>query len=132
MVQCKGYFEAIPKAVATMPEESAIKAPSGLPKSLLPLFHNYEVDTIVPERDAAFIILTVLAAGRWQQIKDLFALYGWERIAATVQDDLAGLRTLPDVVANFWSVVFWERPLTQRSLLEKWSPTRIVLRKEDE
>ncbi len=97
-----------------------------LPDCLVPLFHNYETSTIVPPRDATFFILTVLAHGEWRQIQALFALYKEQRIKAVVRADLDGLHPLPDVVANFWSVVFWGQPLRPRTLLERWSLTRNV------
>ena len=99
-----------------------------LPDCLVPLFHNYETSTIVPLRDAPFIILTVLVRGGWRQIQALFALYNGQRIKAVVRADLDELRTLPDVVANFWSVVFWRQPLRPRTLLQRWSLTRNVPR----
>lgn len=97
-----------------------------LPEALIPLFHNYEADTIAPRRDATLVILTVLSKGGWRQIEALFALYGAERIEATVHADLNGLHMLPDITANFWSIVFWGLPLKRRSLVEKWSPTRTI------
>ncbi len=124
----EGTTEPLPARSAGAPsvftDGDALHA--GLPEGLAPLFHNYETSTIVLLRDAALVILTVLARGEWHQVEDLFALYGWERVATTVRADLDGLHLLPDIVANFWSVVFWGRSLRQRTVLERWSPTRIV------
>jgi len=100
-----------------------------LPESLTPLFHNYEVATISPSRHASLIILTVLSRGDWFQVEALFALYGWEQIEEVVRADVVGLRTLPDVVANLWSVIFWGRPLNRKRAVERWAPTRSVGRR---
>lgn len=98
----------------------------GLPGEVRPLFHNYDADTIDASRDAAWIILTVLSRGDWDQVGWLFRTYGWARIEAVVRDDIAGLQTLPRVVANFWSVVFWGRTLPPRPFRERWAATRRV------
>lgn len=118
----EGTSEALPLQPGGSSSVSAGEEAShaGLPVGLTPLFHNYETSTIVPPRDVPLVILTVLAGGEWRQIEGLFALYGWERVETIVRADLNGLHILPDIVANFWSVVFWGHPLTPRTLLERW------------
>ncbi len=76
--------------------------------------------------DAEWIILTILMSGTWEQIQWAFATYGWERVEAVVGEDLAGLQTLPPIVANFWSVVFWNRPLPPVSVQERWGTIRRI------
>ena len=95
-----------------------------LPDSLAPLFHNHELRTVSASKHASLVIITTLSRGTWEQIRDVFAMYGWARIEEIVCGDMKGLRTLPDAVANFWSIVFWGRPLSQRSAAERWAATR--------
>ncbi|MDI3298731.1 MAG: hypothetical protein QJR08_06145 [Bacillota bacterium] len=97
-----------------------------LPEILRPLFHNYAPDSIDPTRDAEWIILTVLLYGDLEHWKWLFSTYGWERVKAVVERDLGGHRVLPHTVANFWSVVFWNRALDPPSPRSRWVPTRLV------
>lgn len=96
-----------------------------LPDEIKPLFHNYHPEKIDVERDAEWIILTVLLYGEWHQIEWAFRTYGWNRIEEVVKKDIEGMRTLPYVVANFWSIVFWGRDLPHPTVREKWAITRL-------
>lgn len=98
---------------------------AGLPDEIKPLFHNYHPEMIDVERDAEWIILTVLLYGEWEQIEWAFRTYGWNRIEEVVRKDIEGMRTLPYVVANFWSIVFWGKRLPPPSPREEWGITRI-------
>ena len=95
-----------------------------LPDEMKPLFHNYRPEAIDLERDADLVVSTVLLYGEWEHIVWLFRTYGWDRIEEWVARDIAGLRTLPYAVANFWSVVFWGKKLPLLSLKERWAITR--------
>lgn len=99
---------------------------SGLPDILKPLFHNYALERIDPARDADWIILTVLLYGDLEHWRWLFSTYGWDRVKAVVERDITGNRVLPHTVANFWSVVFWNRRLEPPSPRDRWAPTRRV------
>lgn len=97
-----------------------------LPPEIARLFHNYRAELIDPERDARWVILTVLRDGDWDDHRWLFARYGWEEIARVVREDLEGLKTLPPSVANFWSLIFWGKPLSPRKPADRWRPTRLI------
>lgn len=98
----------------------------GLPDEIKPLFHNYRVETIDTERDAEFVIWTVLAYGDWEELEWAFRTYGWDRIQQVVEKDLNGLNSLPRSVLNFWSIVFWGKPLPPQTPRERWAQTRLV------
>lgn len=100
--------------------------PAGLPDMLRPFFHNYAQEEIDLARDAEWIILTVLLYGDLEHWKWLLSAYGWDRVKVVVERDISGNRVLPHTVANFWSVVFWNRPLDPPSLRDRWAPTRLV------
>lgn len=102
----------------------------GLPDDLKRLFHNYWAETIDLDRDADFVIWTVLAYGDWDEIKWAFRTYGWERVKGVVARDLAGPQSLPRSVLNFWSIVFWGKPLPPQTPRERWAITRNVAPKE--
>lgn len=101
-----------------------------LPDILRPLFHNYRVETIDPARNADLIIKTVLTdATDWDQVREVFWLYGWDRVKEAVLWDFRGLRELPESVLRLWMVVFapeeWRREeeenrrLSERELIRK-------------
>lgn len=77
-----------------------------LPEMISPLFHNYDPETIDPERHAGLVIRTVLAAGTWEQVRWLFRHYGFDRVRTIVLADCRGLRTLPEPTQRLWSLVF--------------------------
>lgn len=103
-----------------------------IPKIIHDLFHNYAPETVDVERDAEWIILTVLTSGDWEQIKWAYNTYGGERLEAVVRKDLDGLRMLPHPVANFWSVVFWGRQLPPFDVREWWGTNRRIPPPNDE
>ena len=108
-----------------------------LPDILRPLFHNYRVESIDPERNADLVIKTVLAdATGWEQVREVFRLYGWDRVKEAVLRDFHGLRELPESALRLWMVVFapeeWRREeeenraLSERELArKKWGARRI-------
>ncbi len=97
-----------------------------LPRRVARLFHNYRAENMDLERHAELVILTVLRDGDWDDHRWLFGVYGRERVAKVVREDLDGLRTLSPSVANFWSIYFWGTPVAPPSLAERWRPTRLV------
>lgn len=103
---------------------AVVKQP--IPKIIHNLFHNYIPETVDVERDAEWIILTVLTSGDWEQIKWAYNAYGAERLETVVRKDLDGLRMLPHPVANFWSVVFWDRQLPPFDAKEWWGTNRWI------
>ncbi len=100
--------------------------PNLIPQRIAPLFHNYHTEKMDVVRDAEWIILTILMSGTLEQIQWAFATYGWDRIEAVAHKDLAGLKILPPIVANYWSVVFWNRPLPPVSIKERWGTIRRI------
>ena len=103
-----------------------------IPKIIHDLFHNYAPETVDVERDAEWIILTVLTSGDWEQIKWAYNTYGGERLEAVVRKDLDGLRMLPHPVANFCSVALWGRQLPPFDVREWWGTNRRIPPPNDE
>ena len=56
-----------------------------VPERLKSYFQEYNLDQLVPRRDANLIILRVLEFGNWDEIHWLFELYGTPRIRRFVR-----------------------------------------------
>ena len=98
----------------------------GVPDLIRPLFHNYEPDSIDLDRDWSFVIKTVMQGGEWGQIQWAAQYYGRAKFEEVLRTDLEGNQTLARPVANFWSVVLWQKPLPPLQKGERWRPTRKI------
>lgn len=90
------------------------------------LFHNYRLESLDLDRHAALVIRTVLAQGSWDQVRWLFARYGWAAVEAQFRVDLAGCRSLPRDALAFWQNVFMpdQPPTVTADPRDRWRPTR--------
>jgi hypothetical protein len=79
-----------------------------LPRSIQRLFYRYHADRLDPGRHAAIIIPTVLAEGTLEDWDWLFAVYGWDTIAAWIAEP-AHRALLPPPMAHFWTLVLLGR-----------------------
>ena len=102
-----------------------------LPDILRPLFHNYRVETIDPLRNPDLVIKTVLAdATSWDQVREVFRLYGWDRVRESVLRDFRGLRELPESTLRLWMVVFFPEEWRQEEEENQKLPDQELIRKK--
>jgi hypothetical protein len=93
-----------------------------LPPAIRRLFYRYHADRLDTDRHAAIIIPTVLADGSVEDWDWLFAVYGWDTIAAWIAQP-AHRDLLPTPMASFWSLILLGRPETS----SRWDgPRRAV------
>jgi hypothetical protein len=92
------------------------------PTSIRRLFYRYHADRLDTDRDAAIIIPTVLAEGTLEDWDWLFAVYGWDTIAAWIAQP-AHRDLLPPPLASFWVWILLGIPETS----PRWGgPRRLV------
>jgi len=77
-----------------------------LPEMFAPLFRNYQVDTIDPQKHIDLIVKTTLVHGTWDHILWLFEYYGTDRVGKVFLEDFYGIRELPEPVVNLWGLLF--------------------------
>lgn len=100
---------------------------STLPEHLAGLFHRYRWECLDVNRHSDIIIPAVLQWGSWEQIRWLFATYGWDKIRDWVAKDAVTLRSLPESVQVFWTTVLLGEPIYYPvSPEQRWAPTRKI------
>lgn len=77
---------------------------NAIPASLAPFFQEYDIATLVPERDSHTIIERVLQFGNRAEIKWLFEVYSREQISSWIQR--FGDERLPQPHRAFWRIIF--------------------------
>ena len=80
------------------------QTPAGIPVSLRPVFQEYVLEDLDPERSAFTVIERTLAWGGLAELRWLFARYGRERLAEWVRQ--AGWRLLPRRRLKHWLCFF--------------------------
>jgi hypothetical protein len=73
---------------------------ANIPRGLRPHFQEYNVDSLVLDRDADLIIQRTLEHGTWDEVRWLFGIYGGPRIRTFVRE--RGERWLSRVTFNYW------------------------------
>ena len=91
-----------------------------------PIFRNYQIDTIDPEKHIDLIVKTTLVHGTWPQILWLFEYYGADRLGKVFRDDFYGIRELPEPVVNLWGLLFLSDSDYWMERKTRESGTRIV------
>jgi hypothetical protein len=76
-----------------------------IPESLRRVFVRHEFDALDLQRDADVIIPEVLRYGSWDEIRWLFATYGFERIRSWMREDVETRMSLPPAVQALWTLV---------------------------
>lgn len=97
-----------------------------MPDFIQPLFHNYEVSSVDLYRDWRLVIKTVMQGGNWEQIQWVANFYGREKFEQVLREDLDGNQTLARPVANFWSVLLWNKLLPTLQKGQRWRQTRKI------
>lgn len=82
-----------------------------LPPSIRRLFYRYHADRLDTDRHAAIIIPTVLADGALDNWDWLFAVYGWDILAAWIAQP-AHRDVFPPPMATFWILILLDTPET--------------------
>lgn len=100
---------------------------NSLPEHVAGLFHRYRWETLDVGRHSSVIIPTVLQWGAWDQIRWLFATYGWDEIRDWIAKDATILRSLPESVQVLWTTVLLGEPIYYPvDPTERWAPTRQI------
>ncbi len=76
---------------------------SGIPRSLIACFQEYDIESLDPAQHQHLIIERVLAYGDRRELHWLFTVYGRETITSWVQQ--WGIRRLPWRRYNLWCVL---------------------------
>jgi hypothetical protein len=82
-----------------------------IPPAIQRLFYRYHADRLDTDRHAEIIIPTVLADGSLEDWDWLFAVYGWDTLAAWIAQS-AHRDLLPPPMATFWSLILLGRSET--------------------
>lgn len=77
---------------------------AGIPISLRPVFQEYNLESLDPDRDAFTVIERTLARGDMCELRWLFRRYGSERLGVFVQK--YGARLLPRRRVKYWAFYF--------------------------
>lgn len=100
---------------------------SGVPPRIGRLFHRYHWQRLELGAHASVIIPTVLHWGDWEDVRWLFAEYGWDRIRDWVANDVSTLQTLPESVQVLWTLALLGNAVYKaRDVRERWSPRTTV------
>lgn len=100
---------------------------SELPDDVARLFHRYRWEALDVRQHSRIIIPTVLHWGSWKDVRWLFVTYGWDAIQDWIGRDATTLRSLPESVQVFWTIVLLGEPIYYpEDPVERWAPTRKI------
>lgn len=84
----------------------------GIPLSLKPVFQEYDIHQLDPERDAFTVIERTLARGKRDEVRWLFSCFDTAQLVAWMET--YGWRALPRRRLAFWANYFQLHSLPER------------------